>query len=436
MSISELEIGAAVSANTQAVLLLTAPLIVGPGESSKDLLTASEYRKLAQFLYENKCQPADLLANGEGELFPDLERIVNGDRLKRLVARGFLLGQAVERWQARSIWVVSRTDEGYPVQLKERLKELAPPLLYGCGDSALLNAGGLAVVGSRNADQAVLESAMSVGELAARAQRAIISGAARGIDQAAMSGALVAGGKAIGVLADSLERAALNRDHRDYLREGQLALISPYDPQAGFNVGNAMQRNKLIYALADAALIAQSDYQKGGTWAGAIEQLEKLRLVPVYILGGVKQDAALEALGRKGALTWPNPTTPEDFLETLAEGNVQANPLDNEPLLFLAENGAQTEKVPGKQKPAALSEASSATSSSSSAVSPAEQLFTVVKALLEQFDEPKTDKEIAAELEATTGQVKEWLKRLVKEGAMEKLSAPTRYRSTKKSKLF
>jgi predicted Rossmann fold nucleotide-binding protein DprA/Smf involved in DNA uptake len=444
MSTSEIEIGAALSANTQAVLLLTAPLIVGPGESSKDLLTASEYRKLAQFLYDNKWQPADLIANSESEPFPELERIVNGDRLKRLVARGFLLSQAIERWQARSIWVVSTSDEEYPARLKERLKELAPPLLYGCGDSSVLNAGGLAVVGSRNADPAVLESAVSLGELAARAHRAIISGGARGIDQAAMSGALEAGGKAVGVLADSLERAALNRDHRNYLREGQLLLISPYDPQVGFNVGNAMQRNKLIYALADAAVVVQSDYQKGGTWAGAIEQLDKLRLVPIYILANPQQDTALEALGRKGALTWPNPTTPDDFLEALSVEIGQTNSLDNGPLLFEANNDPSA-NIPDHKKPTSSQPDSSEpdiprspapAQSSTSGISPAEQLFSTVRSLLSQLDQPRTDKEIAAELEVTTGQVKEWLKRLVKDGTLEKLSAPTRYRSTKNSKLF
>ena len=48
--------------------------------------------------------------------------------------------------------------------------------------------------------------------------------------------------------------------------DGQLVLASPYDPSAGFNVGNAMQRNKFIYALADAALVVNSDLNRGGTW--------------------------------------------------------------------------------------------------------------------------------------------------------------------------
>lgn len=328
---STLESSAPLSANTQAILLLTAPLIVGRGENSKELLTPSEYGKLSRFLHHKECHPADLVAVGGDELVLELGKIINSDRLKRLVARGFLLSQAIERWRARAIWVVSRADEGYPARLRDRLKDMAPPVLYGCGDPSILSTGGLAVVGSRNADSAVLESTIGIGELAARAQQTIISGGARGIDQAAMSGALEAGGNAAGVLADSLERAALNRDHRNYLRDGQLVLLSPYDPQAGFNIGNAMQRNKLIYALADAALVVQSEYGKGGTWAGAIEQLDKLRLVPVYTLANAQHDAAFESLGKKGALTWPNPTTPEEFRDLLA---ARSSSPDTEQLLF------------------------------------------------------------------------------------------------------
>jgi len=64
MSTSELEISAPVSPNTQAILLLTAPLILGRDENSNELLTASEYKKLARFLYEKECQPSDLVTGG------------------------------------------------------------------------------------------------------------------------------------------------------------------------------------------------------------------------------------------------------------------------------------------------------------------------------------------------------------------------------------
>lgn len=198
-------------------------------------------------------------------------------------------------------------------RLKARLKEDSPAVLYGCGELGLLETGGLAVVGSSNVDAGLIEYTMEIGRLCATAGRTLVSGGAKGIDQASMRGAIEAGGKVIGVLADSLERISMQRENRDLLMEDQLVLVSPYDPGAGFNVGNAMQRNKLIYALADAALVVNSDLNKGGTWAGAVEQLDKLRFGPVYVRSTGERDEALEALIAKGALPWPNPQDTESF---------------------------------------------------------------------------------------------------------------------------
>jgi predicted Rossmann fold nucleotide-binding protein DprA/Smf involved in DNA uptake len=97
------------------------------------------------------------------------------------------------------------------------------------------------------------------------------------------------------------------------LLDGQLTLISPYDPSAGFNVGHAMQRNKLIYGLADASLVVNSDLNKGGSWAGAIEQLDKLKFVTVYVRSTGEPSAGLDALREKGAIPWPNPQDVESF---------------------------------------------------------------------------------------------------------------------------
>jgi hypothetical protein len=53
--------------NTQAILLLTAPLIAGRGDLSAKLLSLGEYNRLAGILREKQKQPADLIGNnGEG----------------------------------------------------------------------------------------------------------------------------------------------------------------------------------------------------------------------------------------------------------------------------------------------------------------------------------------------------------------------------------
>lgn len=303
------------SANTKAILLLTAPLIVEPrkGYERAGLLTPGEYTRLAAYLRERGRQPADLLGSDADELIGDVHPMIDKDRLKHLLGRGFLLSQAGERWQTRAVWVLSRADDAYPQRLKARLRKDSPSLLYGCGDRDILNSGGLAVVGSRNVNDSLMEYASGIGRLAAKAGRTVVSGAARGVDQAAMRAALEAGGGVTGVLADSLERAAMNREHRNFLLDGKLALVSPYDPNAGFNAGHAMGRNKLIYALADAALVVNSDMNKGGTWAGAREQLDKLHLVPVYVRSTGEESKGLAALRNKGALPWPNPADTDDL---------------------------------------------------------------------------------------------------------------------------
>jgi predicted Rossmann fold nucleotide-binding protein DprA/Smf involved in DNA uptake len=312
----------ALSDDSQATLLLTAPLLPGRGESSPDIVTPGEFNRLAGVLRDADRRPGDLLAPDARVLIAACEPAFDGLRLERLLGRGLLLSQALEHWRARAIWVVCRFDADYPIRLKQRLKDLAPTVLYGCGDAAILDSGGLAVVGSRQIADDLMEYTEGIGRLAADAQCTLVSGGARGIDRAAMRGALAAGGKSAGILADSLEQAVLSRENRELLMSGQLVLVSPYDPAAGFNVGHAMQRNKLIYALSDAALVVSADYQKGGTWAGAVEQLDKLRMVPVYVRSRGEDTPGLQALRQKGALPWPNPSNAAGLEEVFAAVSV------------------------------------------------------------------------------------------------------------------
>ena len=294
------------SANTQAILLLTAPLIAGRKALEARLLTPGDYRKLAVRLLRMNAEPADLLGGDAQALIDECGDTIEPSRLRSLVGRGFLLAQAVDRWSMRAIWVLSRADEAYPRRLKQRLRNDAPALLYGCGERSILDSQGLAMVGSRDVDESLLEYTREVASRVANAGRSVVSGAAQGVDQAAMNAALDVGGKVTGVLTGNLERTTMRREHRDLLLAGRLVLVSPYDPCAAFNVGHAMQRNKTIYALADAALVINATTDRGGTWAGAVEQLRKYP-TPVYVRSTGAACAGLDALRAKGALPWPNP---------------------------------------------------------------------------------------------------------------------------------
>src|SRR5665213_4355217 len=80
-----------------------------------------------------------------------------------------------------------------------------------------------------------------------------------------------------------------------------------------------MQRNKMIYALADAALVITSDFEKGGTWAGAIEQLAKLHFVPVFVREEANAGKGNTALLQHGAVRWPNPQNGDELSQALSK---------------------------------------------------------------------------------------------------------------------
>ena len=177
---------------------------------------------------------------------------------------------------------------------------------------SLLGGKGFAVVGPRDAGDVLLRYAEDAAELAARAAFTVVSGGAKGVDRAAMNGALGGGGRVAGVLPGGLERAVVNREHRALLLDQRLVLVSLSDPRAGFQVGYAMARNKLIYALADATLVVDATEGKGGTWAGAQEQLRRDASC-VYVRSTLDPSPGLEALLGRGARPWPDPERPEDL---------------------------------------------------------------------------------------------------------------------------
>src|ERR1039458_3546597 len=69
-----------ISTNTQAILLLTAPLITGKnGSGNGELLTHGEYRRYARQLRHLGLVPADLLGTKSAELLRELETVIPAD---------------------------------------------------------------------------------------------------------------------------------------------------------------------------------------------------------------------------------------------------------------------------------------------------------------------------------------------------------------------
>lgn len=173
-------------------------------------------------------------------------------------------------WGEVGIWCLTAVDADYPAKLLGRLRSKAPPLLFGVGPAALLGAPGIAVAGSRDAAPSALEVAHRLGEQCHRRGLTVISGAARGADQAALTGALAAGGSAVAVLACELLTRARHAEAAD---AGRLVVVSPFEPDAVFSAARAFARNRLIYSLGETAVVIACETSRGGTRAGALEAL-------------------------------------------------------------------------------------------------------------------------------------------------------------------
>ena len=294
------------TADSQVMLLLCSHLGLSD-ETGPKPFTLGEWNSLARKLPQSSlAAPGRLLGSSVDDLRTELALSdTEAGRLGQLLNRGGALAVELERLESLGIWIVTRADEQYPQRLKQRLKRAAPALLFGAGERALLGQPGLAVVGSRNVDDHGKTCADLVGNACGREGLVLYSGGARGVDAVSTQAALDARGTAVGVLAHSLERAIRAPDARSKLESGDLVFVTPYSPNAGFSVGAAMGRNKLIYALADYALVIASDAGRGGTWAGAIEAINA-KWLPLFVLDGPNVPEGNCQLLQKGAISFPD----------------------------------------------------------------------------------------------------------------------------------
>lgn len=289
------------SDDTFATVLLCSG--IGSKRDASPPLTLSEWNDLGRRLLQANWRPGDLLRWGTAAATSALDLdLTLAERIDALLALTVPVAAEIDKLASAGIHVVSRADDTYASRLRSRLQAQCPPLLFFAGPFELLNNGGVAIVGSRDVDEAGASFARSVGAAAAREGAITISGAARGVDREGMFGALDVGGLAIGVMPDGLLRALRSPDVRAHVANDALLMISPFRPDARFEVWRAMGRNKVIYALADATIVVSSDVGKGGTWTGALENL-KHDWSPLFVRTGVNAPPGNDRLVTLGALS-------------------------------------------------------------------------------------------------------------------------------------
>ena len=184
--------------------------------------------------------------------------------------------------QRLDIRLLTLSDAAYPGRLKNIYDP--PALLYCKGRLPLLDdLLCVAVVGTRDCTPYGVACAEKLGFGLASGGAAVVSGLAKGIDAAAIRGALRAGGVTVGVVGNGLDVYYPYESH--YLYEDVASagiLLSEYPPGTEPASGHFPVRNRIISGLSLAALVVEAPEKSGAliTAATALEQGRDVFAVP------------------------------------------------------------------------------------------------------------------------------------------------------------
>lgn len=179
--------------------------------------------------------------------------------------------------------------------LNEVERKHAPGELHLAGDASLLESGvRVAIVGSRKASETGLTRARILADALVKRGITVVSGLAEGVDAAAHTQAIAAGGRTIAVLGTPLDefypkanRALQERIMAEHLAVSQFASGTKTQPN------HFPLRNRTMALISDATVIVEAA-ERSGTVHQAWEALRLGRLLFL-----------MESLASNTELTWP-----------------------------------------------------------------------------------------------------------------------------------
>jgi DNA processing protein len=190
----------------------------------------------------------------------------------------------LERLERLRVRIITWKDETYPLLLRKI--EYAPPVLYICGNLTDDDRHySLGIVGTRKMSAYGRQVTEHFAQELARGKVTVVSGLAMGIDTAAHTAALDAGGRTIAVLASGLDviypASNFNLAKR-IVESGQGALLTAFPLGVQPESGNFPARNHIISGLSLGILVTEAPQQSGAliTANSALEQGREVFAIP------------------------------------------------------------------------------------------------------------------------------------------------------------
>lgn len=170
--------------------------------------------------------------------------------------------RALQEWTRDGLRFVSVLDAEYPGRLAD-VKQM-PPFFFAQGSFDLRDESGVAVIGSRRASDESLAAAGRIAQDLSHAGVVVVSGLAAGIDAAAHTAALSAGGRTVAVIGTGINKSypAANRALQSRISSEGLVL-SQFWPDSPPTKISFPLRNELMAGWCWASCVIQADSRSG-----------------------------------------------------------------------------------------------------------------------------------------------------------------------------
>lgn len=170
----------------------------------------------------------------------------------------------IERVSAQGVRLITILDEDYPEHL--RLIFNRPPFIWVRGRLESRNLRAIAMVGTRQASQEGRAAAARLARGLAMAGVTVLSGLARGIDTAAHSATVEAGGTTVAVIGTGILARVYPPENGELARRivgSGGALVSQFWPEAPPRKANFPRRNVVMSGMAAGTVVVEAGSASG-----------------------------------------------------------------------------------------------------------------------------------------------------------------------------
>jgi len=223
------------------------------------------------------------------------------DLAERAAAEQEPIGRLRDEIERHAVRMVLLGSDEYPQMLVSSLDTRTPPVLFVWGEMSLPAGPSAAVCGARKVSPRGQDAASAIAGRLAEAGINVVSGQAVGVDRAAHSAALEAGGVTTAVLPTGILRFFEKAAAPDDYDPARLLVISEFHPRQTWTAWAAMQRNSTVAALCDLMVVVEPGLT-GGTFEAAKMALQLAK--PLFVLTTAEDDVdrrAVEYFLRRGA---------------------------------------------------------------------------------------------------------------------------------------